>query len=208
MTVLSTARRWFHVLLDPPEFTDYLAGFVFLAAADASRSGCSCRTVGHALTPQDRAVAGAQLAAAVAAAESGDLFSRFRADFLAQQLEPCTTRGVDLMADAPLMDALFEMGAPLVPVRSEDYESWMSVVRPAFEAAAASGVEFTTHEIATANSLPEPPDPAHHWGRLMTLLHDEGVVRPSGWAHSSRRTSHSSGVRTWVGVPTRIARAS
>lgn len=106
------------------------------------------------------------------------------------------------------MDALFEMDRPEAPAQSSDYESWMSVVRPVFEAVALSGREFTTHDVVVEHNLPEPPDPAHHWGRLMTLLHDEQVIRPAGWAHSSRRTSHASGVRTWVGVTTRIAGAA
>lgn len=88
--------------------------------------------------------------------------------------------------------------------RAADYETWMAAVRPAYETAAASGKPFTTYDIADANRLPEPPDPAHHWGRLMTLLQDEGWIRKHGWTCSTRPTTHASGVRVWIG--TRAAR--
>jgi hypothetical protein len=84
--------------------------------------------------------------------------------------------------------------------RSDDYETWIEAVWPAFLAAAATGRTFTTYEIADQHKLPEPPDPAHHWGRLMTLLKDEGYIRTAGWACSPRPTAHHSGVRTWKGT--------
>lgn len=93
---------------------------------------------------------------------------------------------------------------PAARPRSEDYETWIAAVRPAFEAAAASGRTFTTYEIADKRRLPEPPDPAHQWGRLMTLLREDGFIQPAGWACSPRPTTHASGVRTWRG--TRAAR--
>ncbi|WP_030169097.1 hypothetical protein [Streptomyces sp. NRRL S-813] len=84
--------------------------------------------------------------------------------------------------------------------RAEDYETWLAIVWPAFIAAAASGRTFTTYEIADAHQLPDPPNPQAHWGRLMTLLKDEGYVRTAGWACSNRPTAHHSGVRTWRGT--------
>lgn len=96
-------------------------------------------------------------------------------------------------------------GMPTPPVppavqRAEDYEEWLAAVRPAFEKAAASGETFTAYDVAYANQLPDPPDPAHHWGRLLGLLREEGWIRHQGWACSTRPTTHSSGVRTWRGT--------
>jgi len=84
--------------------------------------------------------------------------------------------------------------------RAEDYETWLAEVWPKYLDAAATGRTFTCFEIADANKLPEPPDSAHHWGRLMTLLKDEGYIRTAGWACSDRPTVHHSGVRTWKGT--------
>lgn len=83
--------------------------------------------------------------------------------------------------------------------RAEDYETWLDEVRPAFIAAAATGRTFTTFEVADGSDLPEPPD-HHQWGRLMTLLKEEGYIRTAGWAASPRPTVHHSGVRTWKGT--------
>lgn len=96
-------------------------------------------------------------------------------------------------------------GMPVPPTppavqRSEDYETWIAAVRPAFEQAAASGATFTAYEIAHDNQLPEPPDSAHHWGRLLSLLREEGWIRHAGWTTSPRPTAHASGVRTWKGT--------
>ena len=88
--------------------------------------------------------------------------------------------------------------------RAGDYETWLAAVRPAYEAAAASGRPFTAYSVADTNRLPEPPDSAHHWGRFMRLLAEEGWIRTHGWTTSDRPTTHHSGVRTWIG--TRAAR--
>jgi hypothetical protein len=93
-----------------------------------------------------------------------------------------------------------EPPTPPAVQRAEDYETWIAAVRPAFEAAAATGQTFTAYEIAHAASLPEPPDSAHHWGRLLSLLREEGWIRHAGWACSTRPTTHHSGVRTWKGT--------
>lgn len=84
--------------------------------------------------------------------------------------------------------------------RVEDYETWLEIVWPKFIEAAAIGRTFTCFEIADAHRLPDPPNPQAHWGRLMTLLKDEGYVRTAGWACTSRPTAHHSGVRTWKGT--------
>lgn len=96
-------------------------------------------------------------------------------------------------------------GMPEPPVppavqRAEDYETWITAVRPAFEKAAATGAVFTAYDIARDNDLPEPPDSAHHWGRLLSMLREEGWIRHAGWACSNRPTTHHSGVRTWKGT--------
>lgn len=91
---------------------------------------------------------------------------------------------------------------PKIPAarrRAEDYETWVDEVRPAFIAAAATGRTFTTFEVVDGSDLPEPPD-HHQWGRLMTLLKEEGYIRTAGWACSPRPTAHHSGVRTWKGT--------
>lgn len=109
---------------------------------------------------------------------------------------------------APVQPALDgSIPAPKVPAarrRVEDFEEWMAAIRPAFEQAARSGREFTTWAIADAANLPDPKDPAHHWGRAMTIFKEEGLIETSGWAWSERPSTHHSGVRTWRG--TRAAR--
>lgn len=106
-----------------------------------------------------------------------------------------------MTATQPALDGTIP--APKIPAarqRAEDYETWIDAVWPAFVAAAETGRVFTCYEIADAHKLPEPPDSAHHWGRLMTLLKDEGYIKTAGWACSDRPSAHHSGVRTWKGT--------
>lgn len=84
--------------------------------------------------------------------------------------------------------------------QSADYETWLAAVWPVFIAAAATGKVFTCYSVADAAKLPNPPNPQAHWGRLITLLRDEGYIRTAGWACSDRPTTHHSGVRTWKGT--------
>lgn len=100
----------------------------------------------------------------------------------------------------PALDGTLPESKPTARQRSEDYETWLEAVWPKFIAAAATGRTFTCYEIADAHQLPDPPNPQAHWGRLMTLLKDEGYVRTAGWACSDRPTAHHSGVRTWKGT--------
>lgn len=95
-------------------------------------------------------------------------------------------------------------GMPEPPVppavqRAADYETWINAVRPVFEKAAATGETFTAYDIAYNNRLPEPPD-THQWGRLLSMLREEGWIRHAGWACSNRPTTNHSGVRTWRGT--------
>lgn len=94
-----------------------------------------------------------------------------------------------------------EPPTPPAVQRAEDYETWIAQVRPAFEAAAATGRPFTTYAIAHAANLPEPPDSAHHWGRLTRALAEDGYMRACGWTQSDRPTTRHSGVRIWRGTP-------
>ncbi|MFC9244583.1 hypothetical protein ACFT7S_11300 [Streptomyces sp. NPDC057136] len=105
---------------------------------------------------------------------------------------------------APIQSAL-DGTVPVAPLansrrQSEDYETWLADVWPKFIDAAATGRTFTCYEIVDAHKLPDPPNPQAHWGRLMTLLRDEGYIRTAGWACSDRPTVHHSGVRTWKGT--------
>lgn len=84
--------------------------------------------------------------------------------------------------------------------QAEDYEAWLAEVWPKFIAVAATGRTFTCYQVADENRLSDPPNPQAHWGRLMTLLRDEGYIRTAGWACSDRPTTHHSGVRTWKGT--------
>ncbi|MGW2594828.1 hypothetical protein ACWCXC_31810 [Streptomyces sp. NPDC001515] len=105
---------------------------------------------------------------------------------------------------APIQPAL-DGSIPVAPAttsrcQSEDYEAWLAEVWPKFIAVAAAGRTFTCYSVADAHKLPDPPNPQAHWGRLMTLLRDEGYIRTAGWACSDRPTTHHSGVRTWKGT--------
>ncbi|MGW4222945.1 hypothetical protein ACWEG1_05760 [Streptomyces bauhiniae] len=100
---------------------------------------------------------------------------------------------------APIQPAL-DGSIPEPPAQAADYETWLDAVWPAFVAAAATGRTFTTYEVVDAHRLPQPPNPQAHWGRLMTLLKDQGYIRTAGWACSTRPTTHHSGVRTWKGT--------
>lgn len=96
---------------------------------------------------------------------------------------------------------------PKIPAarrKADDYETWREEVWTAYVEAAASGRTYTMFEIAEENQLPEPPD-SHMWGRLASLLREEGYHRHAGWTTSPRPTSHASGLRTWTG--TRAARS-
>ena len=106
------------------------------------------------------------------------------------------------------MDTLFEMARPTAPVRSDDYESWLAVIRPAFVAAAASGRAFTTYEVVVANNLPEPPDTAHQWGSAVAQFHREGLFEEAGFAPSARPKSGSSILKKWVGAGAQSAGAA
>ncbi|GAB3115902.1 hypothetical protein GCM10027160_23980 [Streptomyces calidiresistens] len=85
------------------------------------------------------------------------------------------------------------------------HDTWVAAVRPAFEHRAAQPGEWTTWDVTREYRLPEPPDPTHHWGGLMTVLLHEGVIEPTGWT-PTRRTGSRAPVRTWRGTTTHTTR--
>lgn len=105
-----------------------------------------------------------------------------------------------------MTDALFDMEP--APKEPNSFEAWCEQVRPAFVEAAQAGRKFTVYQVARDRRLPEPPDPAHHWGLFTTRLRDEGLIKTAGWANSDRPTSNASAVRKWIGVTKRIENAA
>lgn len=92
--------------------------------------------------------------------------------------------------------------------RADDYAAWLDECRPAFERAAASGMPFTTSEIQERENLPDPPDPAHHWGHLALRFRSEHLIREWDTARSRRATVHKSRVTQWIGVPANERKAA
>jgi hypothetical protein len=104
-------------------------------------------------------------------------------------------------------------GMPDLPVppavqRAEDYETWIAGIWPTFIRAADSGEPFTTSEIQERHQLPDPPDPAHHWGHLALRLQAQRIVREFSTDRSRRKTVHKSRVTLWIGVPAAERRAA
>lgn len=100
----------------------------------------------------------------------------------------------------PALDGTVPSAPQLSRPQVEGYEAWIAAVRPAFERAAAAEDRWTAYQVADREQLPEPPDPAHHWGQLLRVLRADGVAEPAGWACSPRPTVHASAVRTWRGT--------
>ncbi|MCX5584232.1 hypothetical protein [Streptomyces erythrochromogenes] len=83
--------------------------------------------------------------------------------------------------------------------KAETYLDWIDEIRPAFEQAAATGLPFTTSEIQQRYDLPDPPDPAHHWGHAALRFQAEHIFREWSTARSQRATVHKSRVTQWIG---------
>lgn len=92
-----------------------------------------------------------------------------------------------------------------LPEQALDYHAWVDRIRPAFVAAARSGREFTTYEIAKAAELPEPRCPRADWGNATQLFVREGLIEHVAFDRSRRPTGERSAVGVWRG--TRAARA-
>ena len=92
-----------------------------------------------------------------------------------------------------------ELAAP-APAKSrrviEDYEAWVSEVRPVFVAAAKAGRPFVCWKIADANNLPEPPHQERDWARLMASLRRDHIVRYDGFGLARDKSA----VRRWRGT--------
>lgn len=88
------------------------------------------------------------------------------------------------------------------PDTSDDYQTWVETVRPTFVRVAQSRRRhWLTWQIKRDYKLPDPPDPAHDWGRFMTQLSADGVVQHDGVG----QTRDKSLVHAWRG--TRAARS-
>ncbi|MEU8839989.1 hypothetical protein AB0D97_12780 [Streptomyces roseus] len=78
-----------------------------------------------------------------------------------------------------------------------DYQTWAAEVRPAFVTVARSRRRhWLTWQIRREYKLPEAPDPAHDWGRLMSQLAADGIVRHDGFGHTLDRSV----VNAWRGT--------
>lgn len=91
-----------------------------------------------------------------------------------------------------------------IRLRAEDYETWVAIVRPMFEIAAASGRRFTSFEVADEHNLPDPPKPKSQWGTFIRALAHDGLIERVGYDDSARPGGRHSGVKVWRGC--RIAR--
>ncbi|MGW6872855.1 hypothetical protein ACWGHA_11030 [Streptomyces xanthophaeus] len=88
-----------------------------------------------------------------------------------------------------------------IPPPVSDFETWAATVRPTLvQVARSHRRHWLIWEIKREFKLPEPPDPAHDWGRLTTHLKDDGVIQHDGVG----QTRDKSLVHAWCG--TRAAR--
>ncbi|MGW3196256.1 hypothetical protein ACWDBD_17050 [Streptomyces sp. NPDC001118] len=78
----------------------------------------------------------------------------------------------------------------------DDYDAWVSEVRPTFVEAAKSGRPFLCWKIAQANDLPEPPNQRLDWARLMGSLHRDHIVRCDGFGLARDKSA----CRRWRGT--------
>jgi hypothetical protein len=85
-------------------------------------------------------------------------------------------------------------GMPDLPV--SDYETWEAEVRPTFEQVAAAGESFVCWRVAQAHRLPDPPERKRDWARLISGLHNAGVIRQDGYGHAR----DGSAVCSWRGT--------
>ncbi|MFC9987813.1 hypothetical protein ACWF76_05885 [Streptomyces globisporus] len=87
--------------------------------------------------------------------------------------------------------------APSIARRKiDDYNAWVSEVRPVFEEIARTGQPFLCWKVAKDNDLPDPPDRDHDWGRFVATLHREGLIRLDSFG----LTRDKSAVRRWRGT--------
>lgn len=83
----------------------------------------------------------------------------------------------------------------------EDYMEWVAEIRPTFvQVARSRRRHWLSWQIKHEYKLPDPPDPAHDWGRFLGHLADDGLIEHDGTGH----TRDKSLVNAWTG--TRAAR--
>ena len=80
------------------------------------------------------------------------------------------------------------------------YAEWVDRIWPAFVAAARSGREFTTYEIARDADLPEPPNPRADWGNAVQLFVRQQLIEHVAFDRSRRPTGERSAVGVWRGT--------
>ncbi|MEC4015229.1 sigma-70 family RNA polymerase sigma factor [Streptomyces sp. H27-D2] len=83
------------------------------------------------------------------------------------------------------------MSGEQAPVEQSPEAQWMLDAWSAALAEAATGQRFTARHLVERHGLAEPSTP-FQWAPLFRQLKDEGVIRPAGYVHGSRRA--------WVGV--------
>lgn len=84
-----------------------------------------------------------------------------------------------------------------MPEPADDYHAWVDKVRPTFVQVARSGRRhWLSWQIKREYKLPEPPDPAHDWGKLLGRLADDGLIEHDGFGHTRDRSV----VNAWTGT--------
>lgn len=89
-------------------------------------------------------------------------------------------------------------GMPEAPI--SDYETWEALVRPTFEAVAATGQPFRCWVVARDHGLPNPPDQKLDWAHLISGLRRDGLIYQDGYGEARDQSA----VKQWRG--TRAAR--
>lgn len=78
----------------------------------------------------------------------------------------------------------------------DDYEAWVSEVRPTFVKVAKTGRPFLCWKVADAHDLPEPPSQRLDWARLMSSLHRDRIIRCDGFGLARDKSA----CRRWRGT--------
>jgi len=78
-------------------------------------------------------------------------------------------------------------------------EDWQTVAMSYVVSRAGTGRPFQAWDLI-ADGCPEPDDPAHDWGPLMSLAARDGVIRCCGAEPSRRPTVRGSLTRVWIGA--------
>lgn len=87
-----------------------------------------------------------------------------------------------------------------IPPKADNYETWAEQARPTYVAEARTGRRFLFWKVARDHNIPQPPDPAHDWGRFAAELHRDGITRLDGFGFTPDKSS----VRAWRGTQAAI----